>query len=69
MDIVGEECGRGGFLAPAPAHEEDFLLPFSCSNTTVTNYLLAMIHYPLLLNNRTPVLLQMAMSPAKRQHF
>lgn len=56
-------------MVPAPAHGDDFLLPISCSNTTVTNYLLAMIRYPLLLNSRTPVLLQMAMSPAKRQHF
>lgn len=53
---------------PAPSHGE-FLLPLSCSSRTATSHLLAGNHSPLLLNNRTPVLLQMAASPAKRQHF
>lgn len=47
----------------------NFPLPSPCFNTTATNCLLAIIHSPLLLNNRTSVLLHMAMSPAKGQHF
>lgn len=47
----------------------NFPLPSSYSNTTATNCLLAIIHSPLLLNNRTSVLLHTAMSPAKGQHF